>query len=633
MRVSIPTLATAALGALLATAATGAQLSEPDLRLFLDEFFERELEPHEVVGAGVVVVHEGQVVGAGGYGYADLEEQRPVVADETIFPAQSVSKLFAATAVMQLFEQGRVDLDADLRDYLDGAPLDSDFTEPITLGHLLTHTAGFDDSYIGLLPRDPDDTLSVPEFLAEHRRRVIFRPGTVHAYSNYASLLARHAVNVVTGLTYEDYLLQEILRPLGMQESCALPAPPEWLDRFATGYLPGRDGLESTREAWPDGLVRFRTPTGTVASTVIDMARFMIAHLEGGVVEGSSILEPETLELMHRQQFAQHPRVPGATYGFFESTAGGRRGLFHFGSGFGYGTMLYLLPESRTGLYIAHSNSGAKIAEALLLEFLDRYFDSPEREVLIKPSTSSVHPEISGVDRLAGFYVPVRRAESTFEKLPLWLLQARFRVSGPDRLSNDQILPREWSRTESLVLERERGDGIVAFDENAAGEPTLASVWDEEMPQLLVLERVPWYDSTPALLARLGWFVLVLLTVIVGYPIATWIRRWRGRAPVSSAVRRATWWAAALDFSFLVGVAWIFVGRQSFYSVSPVMVAIFWLPLVAIVPKALAVVGAVRSQSDGDAGLRMRLVRIVVLFTLVLFTGFLWRWNLLGFYF
>jgi CubicO group peptidase (beta-lactamase class C family) len=608
------------------------ELTEADVGPFLDEFFARELEPQQVVGAGVVIVQDGQVVAARGYGYADLEEKRPVEPENTLFPAQSVSKLFAATAVMQVYERGLVDLDADVRDYLGDVPLDSDFEQPVTLGHLLTHTAGFDDSYIGFLPRNAEDLLTVPEFLTRYRRRVIFEPGTVHAYTNYGSLLARHVVDMATGTRYEDYLVEKILRPLGMKQSSPLPPPPEWADRVATGYLPARDGMESTRSAFPDGLVRFRTSTGTVASTVVDMARFMIAHLEGGSIEGGRILEPETVELMHRQQFAQHPLLPGATYGFFETFSGGERGIFHFGSGFGYGTMLYLLPEHRTGLYIAHSNSASRIAEALMAAFLERYFDKPATGM-----AAADREYANDATHFAGFYEQARRPETTFEKLPLGLMQADLRALDSRTLANDQLVEREWLRSGPLTFERSDGRGFVAFEEDAEGRPTFASIWDNEVPQLLVLERVPWYDSTPALLARVAWFTLVFLIVVLGYPIGSWVqRRRRTRASEIQSARVITGsivGSAALNLAFLAGLVWIFAGRQFFYSVTPMMVAVFCLPLVALVFSGLALTGSMRGRTERPAHRAARALQVVILATLVLFPLFLWRWNLLGFHF
>lgn len=583
------------------------------------------------MGAGIVVVRGDEILAARGYGLADREAGRPVVPGSTLFPAQSVSKLFAATAVMQLAERGLVDLDADVRTWVDDVAMDSGFPEPVTLAQLLTHTAGFDDSYIGLLPRTPGDVLTVPEFLNDRRPKVVYRPGTVHAYSNYGSLLARHVVEKVTGRDYEDYLREEILRPLGMSESCPLPPPPEWADRVATGYLPGRGGLESTRDEFPDGLIRFRTPTGTVISTVVDMARFVTAQLGDGSVDGGRVLEPDTVRLMHRRHFSQGSAAPGVAYGFFESLAGGRRGLFHFGSGFGYGTLLYLLPEEGVGFYLAHSNSASRIDEAFLNGFLRRYF--PTRRPAVAPSPATFETRAEG---FAGFWAPVRRPQSTFETLPFLLLQARLRAPDERTLANDQLLPREWVRTGPLTFERPEGGGGLAFQENAAGRPALLSIWDDEEPELLVLERMPWFDSTPALLARLGWFALVFFLGALAWPLgALWRRRRRRRGVPLRArlVTPAAGAAATLDLAFLVGLAWVFVSRDWMFGVSPVLVAILCLPLAAIACVAIAVLGALRTHGELAGRPLARGARILMLATLVLFPLFLWRWHLLGFVF
>jgi len=613
-----------------AVAEPQAELAADDLGIFLDEFFERELPAEQVVGAGVVVVRDGEILAARGYGYADREQKLPVVAETTLFPAQSVSKLFAATAVMQLYERGLVDLDADVRGYLGDVPIDSEYAQPVTLGHLLTHTAGFDDSYIGLLPRDPDDILTVTEFLNRYRRRVIFPPGTVHAYSNYGSLLARHAVEVVTGTSYEEYLVEEIVRPLGMQRTCVLPPPPEWVDRFATGYMPSGEGIESTRDMFPDGLVRFHTHTGTLASTVVDMARFMIAHLEGGGIDGSRILQPETARLMHHQQFAQHPRLPGVAYGFFESVAGGKRGLFHFGSGFGYSTLLYLLPDHRTGFYIAHSNNSSRIAEKFLTAFLERYFDRPRPTV-----TATLESFDNDATHFAGYYAPVRRPETTFETLPMMLIQGHLRAPDSKTLANDQLLPREWIRTGRDLFERPVGEGLVAFTESATGDPTILSEWDAEAPQLLVLQRLPFSLSTPVLLAQLAGFVLVFVAVVLGYLIGALVRRFR--QPSTTRQQRylhaATFGAAALNLLFLLGLAWTFISQDWMYSVSPTLVATFCIPFVAVALTGLAVAGAIRDRASLSGRPAARTLQLVVLAALVLFPLFLWRWNLLGFHF
>ena len=133
--------------------------------------------------------------------------------------------------------------------------------------------------------------------------------------------------------------------------------------------------------------------------------------------------------------------------------------------------------------------------------------------------------------------------------------------------------------------------------------------------------RAPaWYDTTPAILARLGWFVLLFLAVLLGYPLAAVLRRRRRAASDAATPRRLRlllWGSSAINFAFLVGVVWIFAGRQFLYSVSPVMVAIFSLPLIALALTGLALYETARQKMSERPS--TRLFRWVVLGTLVLF--------------
>ena len=116
------------------------------MEAFLDKLLGREMEKHHIAGAAVSVVKDGKLFFAKGYGYADLENGIPVDPEQTIFRIGSVAKLFTWTAVMQLVEQGKLDLDADINTYLDFRIPDT-YPQPITLKHLLTHTSGFEDRY------------------------------------------------------------------------------------------------------------------------------------------------------------------------------------------------------------------------------------------------------------------------------------------------------------------------------------------------------------------------------------------------------------------------------------------------------------------------------------------------------
>src|SRR5215210_7592794 len=155
-----------------------------ELEAFLDEELGREMEKHHIAGAAVSVVQDGELFFAKGYGDADLERCIPVDAEQTVFRIGSVGKLFTWTAVMQLVEQGKLDLDADVNTYLDIRIPDT-YPHPITLRHLLSHTAGFEDRHVDMVTLKAEDLAPQRAWLVSHIPARVRPPGAVAAYSNY----------------------------------------------------------------------------------------------------------------------------------------------------------------------------------------------------------------------------------------------------------------------------------------------------------------------------------------------------------------------------------------------------------------------------------------------------------------
>jgi CubicO group peptidase (beta-lactamase class C family) len=151
-----------------------------ELEAFLDEELGREMEKHHIAGAAVSVVKDGKLYFAKGYGSADLENGIPVDPEQTVFRIGSLAKLFTWTAVMQLAEQGKLDLDADINTYLDFRIPDT-YPQPITLKHLMTHTPGFEDRYYERLASDPNDLLPPREWLVSHMPARVRPPGDAAA--------------------------------------------------------------------------------------------------------------------------------------------------------------------------------------------------------------------------------------------------------------------------------------------------------------------------------------------------------------------------------------------------------------------------------------------------------------------
>ena len=199
-----------------APTANGApSMNADDLGAFLDGIVPQQLARENIAGAVVSVVKDGKVLFAKGYGYSDVKKKTPVSTTDTLFRPGSISKLFTWTAVMQLVEQGKLDLDRDVNDYLD-FKIPPTYPKPITLRNIMTHTAGFEETAQELFVGSSKDLKPLGTYLREHLPERIFPPGTTPAYSNYATTMAGYIVQRVSGQDYFDYIDEHILKPLEM---------------------------------------------------------------------------------------------------------------------------------------------------------------------------------------------------------------------------------------------------------------------------------------------------------------------------------------------------------------------------------------------------------------------------------
>ncbi|MFN2109726.1 MAG: serine hydrolase domain-containing protein, partial [Anaerolineae bacterium] len=190
--------------------------SDPaEMEAFLDTFISTQLTEYQIPGAAVAVVVDGGLFFAKGYGVTDTRSQTPVQADRTLFHAGSVTKLFTWTAVMQLVEQGRLDLHADVNTYLSDFQIPATYPEPITLHHLLTHTPGFEDQLSNLFRFGPNDGLPLDEYVVRKLPARVYPPGEIIAYSNYGFALLGYIVEQVAGIPFDQYVQEYILTPLG----------------------------------------------------------------------------------------------------------------------------------------------------------------------------------------------------------------------------------------------------------------------------------------------------------------------------------------------------------------------------------------------------------------------------------
>jgi len=280
-----------------ATAAAPAMTAQ-DLDTFYAGLMPYALHRADIPGGVLVVVKDGKILFAKGYGYADVKTKRPVDPATTIFRPGSVSKLFTWTAVMQLVQAGKIDLDADVNKYIDFTipPFDG---KPVTMRNLMTHSAGFEESVRDLLVDRQDQVLPIDVYLKRRLPTRIFPPGEVIAYSNYGATLAGYIVQRLSGEKFEDYVAKHIFTPLGMLHSSFLqPLPANLVPLMATGYLNASEGKTKPFE-YVD-----TAPAGSSSSTGIDMAHFMLAYLNGGTYNGYQMLKLATIKEMWTPQVA-----------------------------------------------------------------------------------------------------------------------------------------------------------------------------------------------------------------------------------------------------------------------------------------------------------------------------------------
>src|SRR5687767_4464774 len=279
------------------------EMTASDVESFLDGLVPSQLDRDDIAGAVIAIVKDGKVLFAKGYGYADTTNKSRVTVD-TLFRPGSISKLFTWTAVMQLVEQGKLDLDVDVNRYLDFKIPDT-YPQPITMRHMMTHTPGFEEDGRDLIGHDTTTMVPLGRWLVTHIPGRVRPPGTYSSYSNYATALAGYVVERVAGMPFDDYVEQRILAPLGMaQTTSRQPLPAKLAGGMSGGFSwkGGRFEREKFEVVHP-------APAGSFASSATDMARFMLAHLGNGAYNGQRVLADSTVALMHRRAFSHDPRI------------------------------------------------------------------------------------------------------------------------------------------------------------------------------------------------------------------------------------------------------------------------------------------------------------------------------------
>lgn len=429
-------------------------LLDPEaLAALLDPVFAEGMAEEHIPGAVFILVQGDRVVFEKRYGVADLASRRPVHAATTLFPIASISKVFTATAVMQLADRGAIDLHTDVNRYLKSVQVPATRPQPITAAHLLTHSSGLDE-IPGRRIKEERERIPLGRFLSDRLIRV-HAPGEITAYSTYDIALAGVLVEDVSGFPFEQYLAHNIWQPLGMDRTF-ITTPAALSGELATAYE-----IDGGKAAAVPYEIYQTPPASSIVSTAADMARFLIAHLQKGGSGETRILSEATAKLMHEQHATMHPRVPGWSYGFQLGDTNGRRLLEHGGDIGGFSSLLVLLPDEGVGFFVASHLEGANLWYAVRERILDHYF--PETRPVQVPVARA--EEADSLRRFAGTY----RAHIFCHSCP----DGGPNVQDFEVSSNDDgtltVWDDRWAQVEPLYFRSLDGSRRIGFKEDAKG--------------------------------------------------------------------------------------------------------------------------------------------------------------------
>lgn len=567
-----------------------------------------------------VLMKDGEVILQKGYGWQNVEERIPVDPARTLFRPGSISKLFTWVSVMQLVEQGRLDLDADINNYLKTFQIKDTFPgQPITLRHCMTHTPGFEDGFLGyLIIEDPEKIISLADAMKKYQPERVNPPGIKGAYSNYCTSLSGLVVANVSGVSFNDYVETNIFNVLGMDNSSFDEPLPVRLEQYMAVAYKYEAGKYVAR---PYELITNFTPAGALAATAEDMLKFGDALLNGGSYDGRRILKAETLDQMKMSHFTYDDRIKGIGLGFLRYPWGDTDTFGHDGGTTAFFSHLGITPSANLVIFFSFSGpGGGKVYVTLAREFYQEFF------ALAAHSDTPATDFDERATRFAGTFISWRGSFSQIEKLLGLLGQV---TVAPDGQGGLMIGERRFVEIgDRLFRDVENGD-LVAFQENDQGD-IIGYVQDGL--SIISMYKAGGQTSQAFNFGLLGLAVIVFLAVLLRYLYQR--DRLRALQAADKSANRAAALAAVshlwvLIFGAVVAVA---VGDQ-FMARIPLLFKL-WLifPIIASLASFYLLYQTVLVWKNGLLAGNFGRIRYSIVSLCALFmTWFYYYWNILGF--
>lgn len=614
------------LAALFLCLTTGFIWSAPsgtELQSLFDEAVPRLMAEYHIAGAVVGVTDSSKTLFQKGYGKADIAAGTPVHPETTLFRCGSISKLFTWTAIMQLEEQGLLDLSDPVEKYID-FELPNNYSEPVRIIDLMNHTPGFEDRLIGLLTTDEKYYETLEQSVRENIPRRVAPPGESSSYSNYGTMLAGYIVQRVTGIPYDQYVKEHIFEPLHMKHSTMIQPPPLAAgDSLAKGYSFSDGAFVEEPFEFANG-----APAGALSSTASDMLRFYRAYLREGAGESGVILQPETVRKMQTTSFRHDLRANGMAHGFIEIGTDTDSILGHGGDTIFFHSLSAYLPDRDWAFFIStNTGTGSQLGYDLEQMLLDKFVPAPDGKTLAAAQELEVD-----LEEYTGFFSMDRRSESDPTQIMslIALIRPTVNESG-DGLFLKSILDPAGSvylPVDTDIFQQENGRMRVVFLRDEKGR--IESLYSNDAPVFL-FSRPPLIEHPYLNIAVFGIAILLLLSGLFVPPtgLLSLIPRFRqksvGHGSALTLVRIGIWSYLALIAAQVILV--FSLGNIIFFPLGPVHAIPLYLAVISLISALGGVVLLLKNRVLKPAA---RIYLAIFTGSQVLLIGFLGYW---GFFF
>lgn len=600
------------------------EIDVADFEAFADGVFHTMMAENKLAGVTFSVVHKHERIIQKGYGYAQVDEGIAVDPGSSLFRIGSISKLFIWIAVMQMVEQGKLELDRDVNDYLTAFKIPQTYEQSVTLRSLMTHTPGFEDKLYRLFVQEPDEMLPLEEVLANEIPKRVRPPMQQASYSNHGTGIAQYLVELVSGVPFIEYSEQHIFGPLGMNHTTLRqPLPDTLANLMSKGYVhtQGRY-IEKPFEFVPLQSV------GGVSTTAADMALFMQALLNYGCHGGHCLLDSVSFAQMVAPAFYHADGVNPATLGFMDMSRNGYRAYGHGGNTFWFHSRMTLIPEANLGYFYSFNSENGAAPSGKVSELFFDYLLPDDR-----PLMPVIELDEAYLSAFAGNWRFNRFPHSEFFKILAWMNGSNISVHEGKLRFDAMGEITYWLPIDSLRFRAEDRNEILAFarDENGRISELFLG-----RSAIMALHKNTGLWNTRMHTALAILLVLVMAYISVVWPWMFFVRRRYARiagrgASLPLVAKWIAWLTAACYVLFIVLIAFGSpAGPELVFGVTSAIKIALFFPILAIPLSLLMLWQSIKLLGMRDVKLFSRL--FYWFYTLV-FLAAVWQfhfWNLLG---